>query len=261
MIVGRRSSCAQLAPDDRGQAVELRAAERAEEVAHAVVVADFAVLVPRHGLARLLGAPAGAVDDLGVARKHRAAARGGDDLVAVERVDGGEAGVSGGASFAGGTHGLGGVDDERHVVFGAERLQGVVVAALSVEVGGDHALGLCGSAQGAAEEREGDEARRGVGIHEHGRGAAVDGGGDGGDEGERGGDHAVAGADAQLGHEEVERGGARGDGGGVLAGQLAEAAVELVDHRPARRDVAARERAAQGRAFRLARPGRGKEDS
>ena len=178
-------------------------------------------------------------------------------------------GVSGWASLERGPHGLGGVDDERHAAFGAERLEGVVVAALSVEVGGDHALGA-GGPQGAPQEREGDEAGGGVGVHEHGRGAAVDGGADGGavdggadggDEGERGGDHAVAGADVQLGHEEVERGCAGGDGGGVLSGERAESAVERVDHRAARRDVAARERAAHGRALRLARPGRREVDA
>ena len=72
----------------------MRKAERGEDVAQAVVVTDFAVLVPNTLLARLLRALSRALGKAAVIGHYRTTTRGRDNLVAVEGVDAGPAGYA-----------------------------------------------------------------------------------------------------------------------------------------------------------------------
>ena len=74
--------------------LELAAADARPARCSAVVVADLRVLVVRRGIARLGGQLARVVDQLSVVGDQHAAARGGDDLVAVEGEDAGLAETS-----------------------------------------------------------------------------------------------------------------------------------------------------------------------
>jgi len=113
-----------------------------------------------------------------------------------------------------GTHGFGGVGDDRDVVGGADELEGGEVAALAVKVGGDDGFGelLAAGAGGEFFGEEGGIEIPGVGVGvEKGEGCALEGdGGDAADEGEGGGEDEVAGADAKFAEGEVHGGGAAG---------------------------------------------------
>ena len=129
LISWRRSilsgSDGQLAPADRG-----------EQVGHAVVEPDLGVLVVQHRLAGLLREVPGAVDRLGVADEHAAAA-GGHDLVAVERVSGQGTPRSGVPALPGGADRLGGVLDQRYVEATTDLGDAVELCALAVQVHDD----------------------------------------------------------------------------------------------------------------------------
>jgi len=105
-----------------------------DDVAHAVVVADFFVLVPRGGLATL-GAPLAHLFGvfLAVGKEH-AAATAGDNLVSVEADGTVVAEVAGLLAFVACSEAFGGVFDEEGVVLFADSADFVNAGRCSVEV-------------------------------------------------------------------------------------------------------------------------------
>src|SRR5437762_13404544 len=104
----------------RGQRLQLRAADRGEQVADAVVEADVVVLIVRGWLARLRREMARALDDVAAVRHEHAAAARRDDLVAVERESRALAERAGAAAAAGRAERFRGVLDHRHAVARAD---------------------------------------------------------------------------------------------------------------------------------------------
>ena len=105
-----------------GSDLQLAAADRREQVAQPVVVADLRVLVVRRRIARLRREVARALDDVAPVRHEHAAAAGRDDLVAVERERRALAERAGLLAAVGGAERLGGVLDQRHAVARADRV-------------------------------------------------------------------------------------------------------------------------------------------
>ena len=118
--------------ENRREPVELRDAERAEDVAEAVVVSDLFVLVPRALLARLLRALLRALGEAAVVGHYRAAAGSRDDLVSVEGVDSGESGGTGALTLPRRADSLRRVVDEDGAVSAAQLRDRAVVAARAV---------------------------------------------------------------------------------------------------------------------------------
>ena len=111
-----------------------------DDVAHAVVVADLLVLVPRGVLASLRRPFAGAVGILKGVGQKAAAGRAGDDLVAVVGDGSVVAKTAALAPVHRGAHGLSGVLDEQRAVGLADALDLVHLGGEAVEVGHDHQL-------------------------------------------------------------------------------------------------------------------------
>ena len=234
----------------RGQRLELRAADRGEQVAEAVVEADVVVLIVRGGLARLRREMARALDDVAAVRHEHAAAARRDDLVAVEREGRALAERAGAAAAAGRAERFRGVLDHRHAVARADVEDARVVGALAVEIDGDDRGRLLPRARARGEiffEQIGIERPRvGRDVHERRRRAHVGDRVGGRRERHRRGDDLVAAADAERDERQVQRGGAarqryrvrHADRGGELA-------LERVDVRPERRDPPRVERVEQ----------------
>ena len=109
-----------------------------DDVAHAVVVADFLVFVPRGGLARLR---APLTDLLGVflaVGEEHSAARACDNLVAVETDGTVVAELAGLHALVGGAEAFGSVFDKERVVAGANGADFVNLARSSVQVNEHH---------------------------------------------------------------------------------------------------------------------------
>ena len=108
-----------------------------DHVGHPVIVAEFGVLIPRGGLARLGRDLAGFLGDLEVARQKAAARGAGDDLVAVVADGGIVAEGAAGLAVQGGAHRLGGVLDQERAVLLADLFDEVDPPRESVEFGAD----------------------------------------------------------------------------------------------------------------------------
>ena len=231
-------------PPPRGDAsverLELRPSQRGEEVAHPVVEADLDVLVVRRRLAGLGRELARMLDPVAVPRDEHPTAARRDDLVAVEGERGQRALAPGRRSAVRRAERLGRVLDQHGLVAGADVPQRVVVAALAVQVDGDHGAdrgtGAAPLRERAVEQagvdRPGlvtvDEDRRGARVHDRVRARG---------EGEvRAGD-LVARADSEHDEREVERGSPARQRDRMLdAGDVPELRLERVDLRPERRD-------------------------
>ncbi len=118
------------------QPLELRPAHRCQQVAQAVVETDVGVLVVDRRLTGLRRQVPHAVGHRRVGRQQRTAARGGDDLVAVERQDPDVAQRARGAASVCRTQCLGGILHQRDPVLRTQRSDLVVVGALAVQVDG-----------------------------------------------------------------------------------------------------------------------------
>ena len=213
-------------------------------VAHAVVVADFFVLVPRGGLAAL-GAPLAHL--LGVflaVGKEHAAARAGDNLVSVEADGTVVAEVAGLLALVACTEAFGGVFDEEGIVFFADGADFVDLGGGAVQVHEYHQAHIGVNFEGLFE---GDRIHvPGVvfGVNEHGLAIFVSDGVHGGVEGHVAAEHLVVAEAplARLGHAvkglarefgaQVECGSTGRKGYGVLATDLfGNQALDLVDVR------------------------------
>ncbi len=120
------------------QVGHLAADYASDDVAHAIVVADFFVLVPGGGLAAL-GAPL--ADFLGVVLavgEEHAAARAGDNLVAVEADGAVVAELAGLHALVACAETLGGIFDEERVVLFTNGADFVHLAGCSVQVNEHH---------------------------------------------------------------------------------------------------------------------------
>ena len=158
-----------------------------------------------------------------------------------------------------------GVLDQHDLVAGADVLQRVVVAALAVQVDGDHGAdrgtGAAPLRERAVEQarvdRPGlvtvDEDRRGARVHDRVRARG---------EGEvRAGD-LVARADSEHDEREVERGGPARQRDRMLdAGDLRELRLERVDVRPERRDPVRCDRLGDELGLPAGEVGRGEVDA
>src|SRR5206468_1048542 len=91
---------------------ELADADAGEDVAEAVIVADFGVFVGKAGVAGLGGEEAGAVGEDGLGCGEHAAAGGGDDFVSVEGEGGDVAHGAGRTVLVSGSEGFGGVFED-----------------------------------------------------------------------------------------------------------------------------------------------------
>ncbi len=99
----------------------------------------FTVMGLSSPVAGLLGEFTGVLDQVAIVRGQHAAARGGDDLVAVEGIDGGPGAVAGVAAIVEArAHGLGGVADQRRIIGVADGADAGKIAGVAVEVGRDH---------------------------------------------------------------------------------------------------------------------------
>ena len=120
-----------LAPDDPG-----------DNVAHAVVVAHFLMLIPGGVLARLRRPLPCAVGILKGVGQETPAGRAGDDLVAVIGDGGVVAEAAALLAVHRGAHGLGGVLDEQRAVLFADALDLVHLGGEAVQMRHDHQLHL-----------------------------------------------------------------------------------------------------------------------
>lgn len=170
----------------------LAADHAGDYVAHAVVVADFFVLIPRGCLAAL-GAPL--ADLLGVfpaVGEEHAAAASGDDLVAVEADGAVVAEVAGLLALVGCPEAFGGVFDKEGIVLFADGADFVDLARRSVQMNKHHQAHVGVNFEGLFE---GDGVHvPGVvfGVDEHGFAVFVGDGVHGGVEGHVAAEHLVA---------------------------------------------------------------------
>ena len=116
----------------------LAAHDAGDDIAHAVVVADLLMLVPRRVLARLRGPLAGMVRVLERVGQKAAARGAGDDLVAVVGNGGVVAEAAALLSVHGRAHGLGGVLHEKCAVGLADPLDDVHPRREAVQVRHDY---------------------------------------------------------------------------------------------------------------------------
>src|ERR1022692_2714047 len=118
--------------DAKSENLKLTASNPGQHVAHAVVVAHFGMLVSDTGIARLGGPEAGLVYPFLMTRNQHAAARCGDDLVAVERIDTHIPERPGWRSLVQGTHRFGGIFDHGDSVFGASTEDWIQIGTLAI---------------------------------------------------------------------------------------------------------------------------------
>ncbi|OIQ75012.1 hypothetical protein GALL_433180 [mine drainage metagenome] len=187
------------------------------------------------------------LDQCGVVAYQHAAPRGGDDLVAVEGKHRKPAKASAGASAVARSQRFGGVFQHRHAGSVEQRHDRVHLGALTVEVD-DHGGLRCDVFSAQRIERCGQSLRRHVptlrlGVDEYRRGAELPDRVGAGDEGEAGTQHHVARPHAQQSQAEMQRGGARIRGRGMLHADLrGQLAFEGVDMGAERCDPVAAER-------------------
>lgn len=210
----------------------LAAYHTSDDVAHAVVVADFLVLVPRGGLATL-GAPLAHLFGvfLAVGKEH-AAARAGDNLVSVEADGAVVAKVAGLLALVACAEAFGGVFDEEGVVFLADGADFVNPGRGSVEVHEYHQAHVRVNFECLFEGDRVHVPGLVFGVDEHGLAILVGDRVHGGVERHVAAEHLVVleRTFARLGHAvkgfaselsaEVERGRACGERNGVLAADL-----------------------------------------
>src|SRR5690606_26673038 len=122
------------------QYLQLTAPDPRQDVAETVVVADLRMLVVRGRVPRLRREFARVADQRLVGRDKHSPTGGGDDLVAVERVDAHSTEGARGAAVVGGPERLRGVLDECHAMAVAGVEDRVDIRALAVEVNQDHRL-------------------------------------------------------------------------------------------------------------------------
>ena len=113
---------------------ELTPSDAREDVAHAVVVAEFRMLIRESGIACLLGPEACFFDPGSIAGHEHSAAGGCDDLVPVEGEYADVAKCSGGPISVCRAESFGGVFEHRHVIAAAECQDRVHIGALPIEV-------------------------------------------------------------------------------------------------------------------------------
>ncbi len=201
-------------------------------VAHAVVVADFLVLVPRGSLAALGTPLANLLGVVLAVGKEHAAARAGDNLVSVEADGAVVAEVAGLLALVACTEAFGGVFDEEGVVFLADGADFVNAGRSSVEVYEHHQAYVRVNFKSLFEGDRVHVPRLVFGVDEHGFAIFVGDGVHGGVERHVAAEHLVSAerAFARLGHAverfasefraEVECGSACGERDGVLAADL-----------------------------------------
>jgi len=224
----------------------LPAADGGQHVAQPVVVADLRVLVVRRRIARLGRKLARMVDQPLVGRDQHAAARGGDDLVAVEREGAHQAEGARRPPFVRGAQRLGCILDHRHVVARTGRQDRVQVRALAVEVHGDDGLGqLAGPrprGQRLLQQARIHVPRRPFAVNEGRPAAQIDDRVDAGREGEGRDQYLVARADAGQDQRQVQRGRAGGERQCIRrADGRSELGLERVHLRPEGRNPVGRE--------------------
>ena len=139
-------------------------------------------------------------------------------------------------------HRLGGIADHRDAVLGAHADDGVEVARLAVEVGGDDRLGQAPGARPLGErigQQVGIEGPGGrVAIEEHRRRAFLDRRPDRADERQARRPHLVARPDAQVAQRQVHGRGAAGQGYGMREARIGlEVGLEGGQRRPDGGDV------------------------
>lgn len=227
--------------DFAGEARELAKADAGRDVAEAVVIADGGMFVMRSRVAGLGGEETRLLGELGVIGDEHAATAGGDDLIAVEGMDAGEAEGTGRGFAIGRAKRFGGIFNQLHTMLVATGLDGGDVRRLAIEMDKDKRLGRLADLGFLFDDRAGE---RGIhvpaalfGIDEDGLGAEIGDGRGGRDEGQRGTQDFVARTDAGQAQREMQGGGAGRDGDGVLrADEPGEIFFKGVEIRSRRRD-------------------------
>ena len=166
------------------QHLHLPAPNARADVAHAVVVADFLVLVPRRVLARLRGELQCVLRLIRRPAQQHTAAGGGNDLVAIE---GQASELAEGAALLSvvcGTKRLGCVLDQGNVMLAADGGDLVQLGRVAVQVDNDHGFGRTIQFKGAAQSGRIHVPRLPLGVDEHRLRAAVGHGIGGGGEGQ-----------------------------------------------------------------------------
>ena len=215
-----------------------------DDVAHAVVVADFLVLVPGGGLAGLRAPLAHLLGVFPAVGEEHAAARAGDDLVAVEADGAVVAELAGLYALVGGAKALGGVFDKEGAVLFADGADFVDLAGRSVQVDEHHQAHVGIDFKSFFECSRVHVPGIVLGVDEHGLAVLVGDGIDRRVEGHVAAEYLAATQSplAQLGHTveglarelgaEVQRSSARGKRDGVLAAHLLGGdSFQLVDVR------------------------------
>ncbi len=180
---------------------QLTATDARQHIAQAVVVAVFNVLVMPRRLARLGGELAGVFDQRGVVAHQHAAARGGDDFVAVERKHRQLAEAAAGAVAVGRAERFGRVFEHGHAIAFEQGGDLVHLGALAVKVDDHGGLGRDAFCL-QRRQRNGQSLRRQIpalrlGVDEYWRGAELLDGVGAGHEGQAGTQHHIARPHAQ----------------------------------------------------------------
>jgi hypothetical protein len=217
-------------------------------------------------LAGLGGELAGMRDQRRVLGHEHAAARRGDDLVAVERVDAGAAESPGRPPIVGGAERLGRVFHESDPEVSAHVGDGGEVGALAVQVhqhDRSRQLSDCGPDRESLRQQGGIHVPGSpLAIDEYRNGTLIDYGVDGCHEGQRTDQHLVSGPHADEPQGEVQGRGAGVDCHGVRrANDLGEFALEGLDVGAKRRDYVAGEGVRHEPLFGVSQVGWGEEDS
>ena len=187
------------------QHLHLPAPNARADVAHAVVVADFLVLIPRRVLARLRGELQCVLRLILRPAQQHPAARGGDDLIAIE---GKSAEVTKGAALLPivcRTQRLCCVLDQGNIMLAANSGNFVQLRGVAVQVNDDHRLGRAVQRKGAAQSGGVHIPRLPLRVDKHRLRAAVGHGIGGGRKGQALAKDRVACLHAREDHRKVQR--------------------------------------------------------
>ena len=116
------------------QLLQLRKPDGREQIAQTIVVTDLFMLIPGERFTTLLTALPRPRGNSRIVRDNRPAARGRDDLIAVEGIDGGNSCASRRTALLPRANRLGRIVHVHGPVLFAKRRDGIVVTASSVEI-------------------------------------------------------------------------------------------------------------------------------
>ena len=206
--------------DFAGETSELPKSDAGGDIAEPVVIPDRRMLVMRSGVTGLGRQEASLLGEFGIIGDKHAPSTGGDDLVAVERMDAGQTERAGRGFAISRAQGFGGVFNQLHAMLVAARLDGGDIRRLTIEVHEDEGLRLLAGFDLLFDDRAGERDIHVPAlifrINEDGVGAEIGDGRSGSDESERRTKHFVAGAHASQTEGEMERGRAGGNGDGMF---------------------------------------------